>query len=299
MSTETSLTPGFAVRGLHTLSKCFRISAVLLALPLAASGPASAADFQSAVLTIRYRNAQALSDVAAPLLSPAGRMSVDQRTNALIVVDTPDAIARVSDLIKQLDQPPVPLRIEVRFEQARAGAGRKASAEGSVSGDGWQVSTGPDAPDGVQVRVESRTDTQAGETLLSVTTLSGSPARVGLGIEIPYRQTGKSVCRRYGGCPSTVTFQRVQTGFWVTPLVVGDRIDLEIVPEIADLDAGRRIRFAAASTHLAVQPGRWIEIGGGKNDETKALAEILGISGGRRQDSFSIFLKVEKLDIQR
>ena len=296
MSTETSPAPGVAVRAAHTLPRCVRLYAIAIALALGAAGLTSAENLQSAILAIHFRNAQEISAAAAPLLSPAGRMSVDHRTNALIVVDTRDAIARVSELVKRLDRPPVPLRIDVRFRQARSAAGQKAAAEGSVSGEGWDVSTGPDAPDGVQVRLHRRTAAQAGETLLSVTTVSGSPAHVSLGTEIPYRQTAKTVCRRYGGCPSAVTFERVQTGFWVTPLMAGDRIDLEIVPEIADLDAGQQIRFAAASVHLAVQPGRWIQIGGGKNAETAALAEILGLSEGRREESFSILLKVERLD---
>ena len=97
MSTETSPKPGVALRDVRTLPKCVRICASALVLTLAAAGWASAADLQSAVLTIHYRNAEELSKVAAPLLSPAGRLSVDHRTNARIVVDTGAAIARVSD----------------------------------------------------------------------------------------------------------------------------------------------------------------------------------------------------------
>lgn len=88
----------------------------------------------------------------------------------------------------------------------------------------------------------------------------------------------------------------METGFWVTPLPAGDRIELEIVPQIADIASGRRVRFAAASTHVAVRPGHWTEIGGGDNAETNALAEILGVAGTGENDAFSISLKVERLD---
>ena len=79
-------------------------------------------------------------------------------------------------------------------------------------------------------------------------------------------------------------------------MLSGDRVDLEIVPQIADLASGRRVRFAAASTHMAVRPGQWIRIGGADNAETRALAEILGRADAGQSESFSISLKVERVD---
>lgn len=296
MSTETSAAPAHRLRISKPPSIQVRRFLLLLVAAILAALPAGSVAMESRVLEIHYRSAEEMLSVASALLTPAGRISADARTNSLIVVDTPDAIQRIAGVVQRLDRAPVVLRIDVRFGRARSVHKQGATAEGRLSGNGWQVSTGKTTEDGVQVQVRDKTRTESRRTSFSVTTLSGSPAYVIVGTEIPYRQQRAGICRRYGGCPPTVEFHRVETGFWVTPLLAGDRIDLEIVPQIADIASGRQVRFAAASTHVAVRPGHWTEISGGDNAETNALAEILGVAGTRENDAFSISLKVERLD---
>ena len=296
MSTETSSAPACRRCKSNPGSQALRFSLLLAAVLLLPVLSARAAALESRVLEIHYRNAEEMLSVASPLLTPVGRISADARTNSLVVVDTPASIQRIVALVQRLDLPPSALRIDVRFGQTRSVHNQEATAEGRVSGNGWQVSTGRTDEDGVQIQVRDKTRTESRRASFSVTTLSGSPAYVTVGTEVPYRQRRAGICRRYGGCPPTVEFHRVETGFWVTPRVSGDRIDMEIVPQIADIASGRRVRFAAASTHVSVRPGQWTEIGGGDNAKTDALAEILGVAGTGQRGAFSILLKVERLD---
>jgi len=296
MSTETSI-PAVgenppAGRG----SKRRQFLSTLAAAVLLAVLSMTAHALDTEIIQVRYRNAQELVSIASPMLGPAGRISADARTNMLIVVGTPEAIERIAGLVQQLDRPPVPLRIDVRFGQRRSAAETTAAAEGRLSGDGWEVSTGDDAQDGVRIRVQDRTRREDKTARVSVTTVSGRPAYIRYGSEVPYRERQAGVCRRYGGCPTAVTFHRVETGFWVTPRLAGDRIDLTIDPQIADLASGRQVRFAAASTHLVVDGGRWVQIGGGDERTGAALTEILGVADGEKTAAFSIFLRVERLD---
>jgi hypothetical protein len=296
MSTETSTAPAPSLR----ISKPPSIQAhrfpLLLAAVLMTALSARAAALESRVLEIHYRSAEEMLSVASPLLSPAGRISSDARTNSLIVVDTPASIQRIVEVVQRLDLAPVTLRIDVRFGQSRSADKQGARVEGRLSGNGWQVSTDRPDQDGVHVRIYDQTRTESRSSKFSVTTLSGSPAYMTVGTEVPYRQRKNGICRRYGGCPPAVEFHRVETGFWIIPLLAGDRIDLEIVPQIADLASGKRVRFSAASARVRVRPGQWTEIGGGDKAETDALAEILGVAGTRENDAFSISLKVERLD---
>jgi hypothetical protein len=268
------------------------IAVLLAALPLRADA------LDSEIIQVRYRTVQELVPIVSPLLGPAGRISADPRTNSLIVIDTAEAIDRIARLVQQLDQPPVALRIDVRFGRRQSANEQTASAEGSLSGDGWQVSSGDGEEDGLHVRLQDRSRRQDQTARVSVSTVSGSPAYIRYGTEIPYLQRAAGVCRRYGGCPPTVAFYRVETGFWVTPRIAGDRIDLVIVPQVADLASGQRVRFAAASVHQAVYPDRWTEIGGVQDRQSSALSEILGASDTGRRGSLSISVKVERLDGQ-
>jgi type II secretory pathway component GspD/PulD (secretin) len=265
-------------------------AAVLLAvLPLTAHA------LDTEIIQVHYRNAQELVSIASPMLSPSGRISADARTNVLIVIDTPEAIERIAGLVQQLDRQPVRLRIDVRFGQRRSAAAQASGVDGRLSGDGWEVSTGDGAEEGIRVRLQNRTRRENKTARVSVTTVSGRPAYIRYGSEVPYRERQAGVCRRYGGCPTAVTFHRVETGFWVTPQLAGDRIDLTIDPQISDLASGKRVRFAAASTHLVVDGGRWVQIGGGDERTGAALTEILGVADGEKTTAFSIFLRVERL----
>ncbi len=266
------------------------VAVLLAALPL----PATAVE--SEVIAVHYRAAQDLLPIASPLLSPAGRISADARTNSLIVIDSPEAIDRIVRLVQQVDQPPVALKIEVRFERRQAARERTAEAEGRISGEGRQISSGDGEEDGVRLRVQDRTREQDRTARVSVATVSGSPAYIRYGTEIPYRERQAGVCRRYGGCPPAVVFHRVETGFWVTPRLAGDRIDLTIVPQVADLASGQRVRFSAASVHRIVRPGQWSQIGSGQRVQSGALAEILGASDTAGRGSFSISVRVDRLD---
>jgi len=296
MSTETSVSARGEKPAARRKPKRSPLISIATAAVLLAVLPPAAHALDSEIIQIHYRDAQQLVSIASPMLSPAGRISADARTNALIIIDTPGAIERIAQLVQQLDRPPVPLRIDVRFGQRRTAAEQTAAAEGRLSGDGWQVSTGDGAEDGVRVRVQDRSQRESRSARVSVTTVSGSPAYIRYGSEVPYREQQADVCRRYGGCPPAVVFHRVETGFWVTPRLAGDRIDLTVDPQIADLASGKRVRFAAASAHLTVEGGQWVEIGGGGDRSGAALAEILGVGDAERTAAFSIFLKVERLD---
>lgn len=251
LSTETSQPAGRSPRRRRGLAAGLPASAVLAAALLLSVVAPKAFALESRVLAVDYRNARELLPAAAGLLSAQGRISADDRTNALVVVDTPAAIERVAALIRRLDRASVPLRIEVRFEKTQQSTQQGAGVEGSASGDGWRLEAGTDPPDdGVRIRVRGRSRTGAESNQMAVTTMAGSPAYLTVGTEVPYRQQRDAVCRRYGNCPSGVEFQRVQTGFFVPPRLAGERVAIEIVPEIADIASGRRVCFAAAADFI-------------------------------------------------
>ena len=54
-------------------------------------------------------------DGAGRILSPRGSVSVDQRTNTLIVKDTAETIDKIQDLVKKLDIPVKQVTIEARI----------------------------------------------------------------------------------------------------------------------------------------------------------------------------------------
>jgi len=80
------------------------------------------------------------------LLSPRGQVTVDARTNSLLIQDTPGKILDVRKLIAQLDQPVRQVMIETRLVQATEDFSRSLGAKFGVKsntvGNGVQVNQG-------------------------------------------------------------------------------------------------------------------------------------------------------------
>ena len=247
-----------------------------------------------AVIRVEHRWAAELVPIVKSMLSAEGTVTVSQRVNSLIVVDTSEAIQRVRVYLAQFDRPVEQVRIHVRFHTARENRDSQVSARGRISNDNVGVSVGGRRKDGIDISVSDREDRQNSDTEFFVVAMSGSPAFIRAGKEIPYNSDA-TFFRRYapGG---TVTWQSVQSGFEVTPTIAGDKVHLKIVPRIAyDDRQDAVIRFFGAQTELAVPLGSWVEIGGTTNQNNQIIREILSLSKNRGEDTTSMSLMVEKL----
>ena len=58
-----------------------------------------------AVIQVQYRRAAELVPIVQSLLSAEGTVTVSQRTNSFVIVDTPEAIQRVHAYLDRFDQP--------------------------------------------------------------------------------------------------------------------------------------------------------------------------------------------------
>lgn len=170
------------------------------------------------VIVVHYRSASEVLPLVKPLLTPEGKLSADDRTGRLIIVDSEEAIARVRQLLATLDRLAPQAMVRVRFEESAAGEERSISGGGRVSGDEWSVSAGRGRRDrdGVDVRVQDQSESRSGSSEYFIRTLSGTWAYIRVGRDIPYTTRWRDLCRRYG---QTVVFQRLETGFEVRPMI--------------------------------------------------------------------------------
>jgi len=74
-------------------------------------------DLGSRIITINYSSAKALADPLKKSLSPRGDITVDDRTNTLIVKDIEKNLAEVARLVTRLDTPTPQVTIEARIVQ--------------------------------------------------------------------------------------------------------------------------------------------------------------------------------------
>jgi type II secretory pathway component HofQ len=246
------------------------------------------------VVRVQYRRAAELAPVVQSLLSPEGTVTVSERINSLVIVDTPEAIERVHAYLDRFDRPVEQVRIQVRFQTSGADNQRTAEARGRYSSDDLSVATGGKKRDGVDISVADRERRQSGYSESFVVAMSGSPAFIRSGKEIPYRR-GSAFLRRYAPGDGTIAWQNVESGFEVTPTIVGDNVHLRIVPRLAyDNRKDGVVRFFAAQTELTAPLGQWVEIAGAVDQQNEVVKEILSHNRGGGNTSNSMSLMVQK-----
>ena len=249
-----------------------------------------------AVIRIKYRWARELAPIVQSMLSPDGSVTVSERVNSLVIVDSPDAIQRVRAYLDHFDKPLEQVRIRVRFYEQRSGEAGSVSARGRVSGDDWHAATGGRRKDGADISVEEGRRQRTNFSEHSVIATAGQAAYIIAGKEIPYHDRWPDLSRRYGSGANTVTFQVVETGFEVTPTIFQDNVLIRIVPLMAyDDDKDAVVRFYGAQTEVTVPFGRWVEIGGVADQKNEVIKEILSRGRNDQTTSMSMLLMAEKL----
>jgi Bacterial type II/III secretion system short domain len=281
--------PGFLFAQKTILSSFF---CILFLCP--ASGFSSRSD--TVIIRLKFRVGNEVLPVVENMLSQEGTVTADPRTNSLVVTDNEESIRKVRAFLADFDKPGKQVKISVRFDEVDSIEGRSVSAKGRVSGKRWSAGTGGKRGDGLDVRLKDRNRCQERTSEYSIITMSGSAAYILAGKEVPYRQRWTYLSRRYGGYVDTVVLRRIETGMEVTPIVMGNRAQIEITPRISHEGRGGRrgvVRFTRASTVLSAPLGRWVTIGGTDQRSNEVTREILKSGGGTRDSSLVISLKVE------
>jgi type II secretory pathway component GspD/PulD (secretin) len=248
-----------------------------------------------AVIKVKYRTASDLLPIVKGMLNPKGSVTADVRTNSLIVVDSKDAIQRVQAYLNRFDQPTEQVRIHVRFDETSSAQDRSADIEARASGSNWSVGTDGATQDGVHGTIRDSDRRQSGTYGQYVITQSGVPAYIKTGQEIPYRENWVSLAGHHAAAHETITFKNIDTGFEVTPTVMGDKVNLKIVPRISSHESQTgAIRFHSAQTEIVVPFGQWVEFGGTSDQRNEVVREILSRGRGQGRSAMVMSLKVEK-----
>ncbi len=247
--------------------------------------PTAKAWGQEEVVQIRLKNRPVgeILPLAEPLISSKGFISADQRTNSLIVIDNPAAIANVRRLVQEIDHEVPMLKIRVRYSNADSDHARQAVAALRAKTGDTAVEIGQDRPNdaGVEADFEESRDRVQRQSEYMIRVRSGKIAFIESGYDVPARNRWQELSHRYGYIPDSVVFQRVASGYSVRPVLMGDQVRIEIIPRINYYDnRGRdqKILFAQAATTLFAPLDTWVDIGGLMGGHREVNHQILSDS---------------------
>jgi len=234
-----------------------------------------------AVVQIRivHRDASDMLTIVQPLISPNGYISADVASNSLIVIDNPAHIERIKQLVSRIDQPVPQLKILVQYGRQETAKDQSASARGKIEAGDATIEVGEKKKEGIDVKLSSDERRRHDQGEYTVIVRSGSTAYINSGSDVPYPERWANLSHKHGHIHRPVTFKKVDTGYDVRPVLMGNNVQIEITPHISYISQrGIRqpIRFAEAATRLNVPLGKWVEVAGTNTSYQEINNEILG-----------------------
>ena len=210
--------------------------------------------------------AEELLPILQPLVPPGS--VVTGTGNVLFVRADAATLRQVRDAVASLDRAPRQLLITVGQATGAQGSGTSVRGSGTIGSGDVQVGVNrpPATNAGGQVVVRSGTARDDIRNVSSVRALEGYETYVSLGQSHPVTSTTVTGGAHYPPVVSQSTeFRDVQTGFYATPRVSGDRVTLEISPRQQRSTGNGRdapVTTGGITTTVAGRLGEWLQIGG-------------------------------------
>jgi len=252
------------------------------------------------VFQINYRKAEEMEKAVEMLLSPEGKISIDKRTNSLIVKDYPVNIRAVADFLKEQDRKIQQVRIKIRYVDEAALKRIGASIGWQYQGGQWAVGNIMSNKKGMNIDAllgaEKERQKVTGEQTLLV--MSGSEGRIAVGKSISYTDWFYWYTKNRGYMIKETKFKDVSTGFVVRPRIAGSNINIDIFPQISYFSDGRmnEIIYREASTTINCKNGETVLIGSSNMSSENIIGNIFGgLQASKTEGSFYMMLTPEIL----
>jgi type II secretory pathway component GspD/PulD (secretin) len=252
---------------------------------------------RTVIFKIQFRDAAELFPIVKDMMSKDGRASIDLRTNSIVVSDNNESLEYIRGFIERLDQPLEQLIVRVRFIESRQASKSISRARGRISGENWEMKTHEQDQNSVHIHLDRKLENSRHESEFFLNVQSGRAAYLVVGEETPFTERWDSLLRKYGEYNGEFKSARIDSGLEIRPVIIGDRIDIEIIPRISHGEKRHQkdiIRLTEASTHVSINLGQWVTISGTGSGGNDVIREILASGSRGHNSSLTISLMVTK-----
>ena len=273
-----------------------RAATLLLALLLAALGGTAiaAAGDRLEIIELRNRPAEEVIPLVRPLLQPQDALT--GTGYQLIIRAAPERIREVRELVRQLDQAQKNLLVTVSAGRAEDLRDREIGASGRIENERGSVTLGDTDEEGLHGTLRERSTRGQATRASSLRVLEGQSAFIRTGGDVPYVTTAAIITGNRVITSSGVEYRRVETGFYVTPRISGDRVYLHIRPVQQSLQSDQTIATQEAETTISGPLGEWITIGGVAEEERYESSGTVSRQWETRGRDDAISVKVEVVE---
>ena len=207
------------------------------------------------IFKINYGSAEALIEVANSLKGPQGKVSFDCHSNSLIVMDVPEYLEKISQVLKNLDvqQKQVELRVAI-IEATDSALEEMGISRAQVIIPSFKINA-------ILGFIKSHQDAQVSSQML-VRTISGQPAQIQVAKDAVYEEE----VIRFPDGTQTASYIREPVGEFLeaTPRVHSDNetITVTLRPSSSSLQDDSTIYEKSIFTQVNINDGDTIVIGG-------------------------------------
>ncbi len=241
-----------------------------------------------------------------PMLSPKGMMGYLRRRNSLVVHDRQEVVDKVRAFLESIDRKAVNVRLTVEFanDYMQEGTHLGAVFDDDPGGPKVIIEDGKvHWPEKVEITGNQTSREGSRGTTQQILTLSGSPAQIWVGRQIPDPTWLRRFTFRplYAGPHSTVIVRHeipptewrdVGASLYVLPVYQDNGlISVDLYPVVTYHDReGKRhsFRVEEVRSSLVVQPGQRVHIGGNTEATQDFMRQLLGPELYNRQERSNV-----------
>lgn len=260
---------------------------ILILLPIWAK-----AEIEFKIITLQHRFASDLLPIIEPLVGAEGTATGIR--NQLILRASPERMREIESAVAQLDAARVNRKITIN------NSNNSRSQQTGIEGRGiikrGNVTIGNDRhsqPNSGNIEITSSNSNTQQSSSQFLNVLDGEQAFIRVGQSVPFTQEWINITSHYSQISRTMGWQDISTGFAVRPRTIGNQVELEITPRIAQQNNQGFIDFEELSTMLRVSLGEWVDIGGTMQNHDDISRKILGFQNTSSEQRSSLVIKVD------
>jgi len=240
-----------------------------------------------------------IETVAGEFLSPEGTMRHMKSKNAAVVIDYPENLKSIEEIINALegDEPPVNIRIEVAFDEVSEGG-----KQGWEVDPGWPIviEDGKVKNDRVEVRAGKTKGRGSEYTSQQILTRDGGEASIWVGETVQEPMWVYEYGRRHAWWQADFAEYNFGASLWVRPKRLNnDLVEISVYPRITSRTKERlSVDAKELTVTVLARNGQTVRIGGMDQAKRDAYSKILGRGSVFTGSTLAITLtpSIEKLD---
>jgi hypothetical protein len=223
-----------------------------------------------------------------PFVGPEG--TVTGMHNQLIVRTTSERMTEVRRILDQFDRPPRRLLIHVRETNPI-----------NTSEKGFEISTHNERvkigrPGETGIRLKHYDTRENNDSVRTIQALEGSPTLILSGSSQPFVSGRSFYPAPYPNSHTEYQYRNIDSGFYATAHLIGDRVRIEITTQRENLLQDRQtINRRESQNSVSGKLGNWIPLANINTKQQQREADIAKRKSTRFEESETLWVKVELL----